>query len=477
MKRSILTALLCVVMGFTACSEGPRPLRMCAEWEPALGTMIVWPLKIPSELVRLLAKDEIIFVLVAYDEDERRARTAFDEWGIDPDHVQFIRTSVESEWTRDYGAQMVFDETGSLTIVDPVYIDTPVFYADNPEVKRGEELLYPGRYPGDDRTNHDVAAYLGHPLRSIKAFLTGGNFLVDGFRSAFMTRAMVDENNTRMSDDEFFEIVWQATGVETIHVLHNTEPFGIQHIDCWLKILDEETLLVKRAPEDHPEYEGIERNLERIRQLKTRYGRPWEILRIDCPPFGTEPDFITKEEMPALPAYTNSLILNRSVLVPLFGGPGDDQAINTYEKAMPGYSVHGILWDQWHSFDALHCRTRAVFDAGMLRMSHARVRSVQPADRPIVVNVEIEAYSRARLIRDELTLNWRRRGGSEWNQVQLQPAEDSGGFAAEIPTQAPDTWLEYYLTAADHSGRRESLPRTAPAGFYSFSTVATVSPG
>jgi len=112
-----------------------------------------------------------------------------------------------------------------------------------------------------------------------------------------------------------------------------------------------------------------------------------------------------------------------------------------------------------------------------LRMSHARVRSVQPADRPIVVNVEIEAYSRARLIRDELTLNWRRRGGSEWNQVQLQPAEDSGGFAAEIPTQAPDTWLEYYLTAADHSGRRESLPRTAPAGFYSFSTVATVSPG
>ncbi len=80
MKRHILGALLCVALGFTACTEGPRPLRMCAEWEPALGTMIVWPLKIPSELVRLLAEDEIIFVLVAYDEDGEKPNGTGFHW-------------------------------------------------------------------------------------------------------------------------------------------------------------------------------------------------------------------------------------------------------------------------------------------------------------------------------------------------------------------------------------------------------------
>ena len=50
-------------------------------------------------------------------------------------------------------------------------------------------------------------------------------------------------------------LVEDFTGVHTCHVLDNTESPGIQHIDCWLKVLDEERLLVKQAPPDHPEFE------------------------------------------------------------------------------------------------------------------------------------------------------------------------------------------------------------------------------
>ena len=38
--------------------------RVVAEWEPALGTMIRWPLGIPMGLVTELASDDIIYVLV-----------------------------------------------------------------------------------------------------------------------------------------------------------------------------------------------------------------------------------------------------------------------------------------------------------------------------------------------------------------------------------------------------------------------------
>ena len=39
-------------------------IRIVAEWEPALGTMIRWPLGIPSDLVVELASDDFLYVLV-----------------------------------------------------------------------------------------------------------------------------------------------------------------------------------------------------------------------------------------------------------------------------------------------------------------------------------------------------------------------------------------------------------------------------
>jgi hypothetical protein len=120
------------------------------------------------------------------------------------------------------------------------------------------------------------------------------------------------------------------------------------------------------------------------------------------------------------------------------------------------------------SFDALHCRTRAVWDPEMLHMRHRRVdESVAPAAaHPI--EVEIRDYSEAGLIPEELTLSWRPSGESSWRVIPLEATEDRGIFAAAIPGAAAGRAVEYFLSAADRSGRRESLPRTAPDGYYSF---------
>jgi hypothetical protein len=36
---------------------------MVAEWEPAIGVLIAWPLSIPKELVMELAKDTKLYLL------------------------------------------------------------------------------------------------------------------------------------------------------------------------------------------------------------------------------------------------------------------------------------------------------------------------------------------------------------------------------------------------------------------------------
>ena len=84
----------------------------------------------------------------------------------------------------------------------------------------------------------------------------------------------------------------------------------------------------------------IEANLNYIlNNFQTPYGRPYRVVRIPMPPdeYGQYPnqwsDYLT---------YTNSLILNNLVLVPIYGLAQDSEALSIYQEAMPGYNIVGI---------------------------------------------------------------------------------------------------------------------------------------
>jgi agmatine/peptidylarginine deiminase len=437
-----------------ATADPPQPVRVCAEWEPAVGTLISWPLGIPQALVVELAADDILFVLVTGPGAEDQARAIFDGWGIDPDQVEYIHTSVQSHWPRDWGPHQIFDGSGRWAIVDPIFEGYPwVPVACQP-------IESPGGGAGDDAVNIDVAGYFGAPLHTMPAYLTGGNFLVDGHAAGFSTCAMVNENEQLWTEAEFLDLAEQFVGISDYHVVNNTENLGIQHIDCWLKVLDEETLLVKRPPLGHEEYDRIEENLQVLESATTCYGRPYTIIRIDCPPFDGY----------NVAAYTNSLILNRKMLVPTFGIPGDAQALQTYAEAMPGYEVVGFP-GAWYHFDALHCRVRAVFDRHMLRITHPRLDpEVDPAPEYEIVAV-IDDRSEAGLIPGELRVYHRLLGETPWSWLLLTPTGAPDTYGAAMPGPAPGSTVEYYVAAADASGRAETLPRTAPAGFYRFTII------
>jgi hypothetical protein len=294
--------------------------------------------------------------------------------------------------------------------------------------------------------------------------LTGGNALVDGRGTVFSTCIMLNENQALgLSEEQFFETVRHEMGINKYVVIPNFELFGIQHIDCFLKLLDEERILVARPPEDHPHYQRSEAIVRELSSLTNAYGRPYRIIRIDTPPYWW--DF--------MPAYTNSLILNRKVLVPLYGIPADRDALETWRKAMPGYQVIGFehqggILERWMSFDALHCRTRAIWDPKMLYMAHRRVDETVTAAEGFPVEVQIRDYSESGLIQEALELSWRLSGEDRWRVIPLEATLDPQTFVASIPSVAAGQGVEYFLSAADRSGRRESLPRTAPDGYYSF---------
>jgi hypothetical protein len=72
-------------------------------------------------------------------------------------------------------------------------------------------------------------------------------------------------------------------------------------------------------------------------------------------------------------------------------------------------------------------------------------------------------------VTEELELSWRLRGEDQWQILRLEAAAEPDVYEASIPGAAPGETVEYFLSAADRSGRRESSPRTAPDGFFHFS--------
>ena len=101
---------------------------MAAEWEPALGTIIAWPLGIPHKLVVELAKDGKLFTMVPDKSAKKEAEKWFTDWGIDLNNVQFIFAdqSVDAWWLRDWGPHAVFTD-GQMKLADGQYPNSTPF--------------------------------------------------------------------------------------------------------------------------------------------------------------------------------------------------------------------------------------------------------------------------------------------------------------------------------------------------------------
>lgn len=438
--------IVLIILQFFAIFCQPAPqVRMIAEWEPAIGTLIRWPLGIPSNLVVELAQDDSIYVLVETLAEKQQAEIAFLNWGVPIYHTNFIFADTYSHWTRDWGPQCLFDGNKEFGILDPMFDGYPWV----PALSRD--------WTEDDAVNAAFAAQMGWSNYQLPAYLTGGNVMYDGYNSAFSSQQMLDENLPILSNYNFFMLMQDYAGIDKYNIISNFENLGIQHIDCIAKLLDEETVLIKEVDIWHPEYFLIEQVVSEFENLTNCFDRPFNIIRIFC-------DYYLGNNVAA---YTNSLILNKKVFVPLFNIPSDDDAIATYEAAMPGYDIIGIPYSDWYYYDALHCRTMGIFDPKMIRIEHKPFIGTIYSNQDYSISCKIIDYSQQGLIDSELHLFWKTTNQTDWNSVLLQETVIDS-FFANIPHQPQGSEIQYYLKAENISGRTICNPIAAPDDFHSF---------
>jgi agmatine/peptidylarginine deiminase len=419
-----------------------KPVRKCAQWEPLTGALIRYynGFGLPVATIREYAEDLTVHIL-CISSQQTNCYNYLNSNGVNMANVDMIDISTNSIWTRDYGPQTVFAD-GTWGFVDHIY--------NRPR-------------PLDDQVPWELGTEWSAPVYGTTLAHAGGNFLIDGHGTGFSTDLVWDENSG-MTHGEIAQVMEDYLGITNYVVLPDISSGGIHHIDCWLKVLNEETLLVKEVASGHAHYAAIEANVATLETLTNCYGRPYNIVRVYCGGIG----------MGRVAAYTNSMILNNKIFVPLFGISTDAAALATYEAAMPGYEVYGYE-DGWLYDDAIHCRTMEIPDRYMLRVDTNPLQDREAGSGDYRVTAYIDDRSEAGLVNDSLLVYWRLEGSPGFNPVVMQTTAYPDSYYADIPLQADSADVEYYVFAKDLSGRRSTRPPVAPLAWYTFNTGQDVS--
>ena len=323
------------------------PIRSIAEYEPMQGALIRYPFGVSTAIIKEIAQDIKVYCLVSSGL-QNSAYNSMNNADVNMDNVEFILGSTDSYWTRDYGPWWVVDGNGDIGIVD---------------------FTYNRPRPNDNDAPLKVSSYLDVPYYSADFISTGGNYMTDGFGMSASTQIAYTENNECNTNDQSSvplapcsyvdNIMEDYYGVDDYHVVADPNNEYIDHIDCWGKFLSPTKMLIRSVPTSHPQYNEIEEVADYFEQVVSSNGEPLEIFRVYTP-----------NDQP----YTNSIILNNKVLVPIMNSSWDDEALEIYEQALPGYDILPFT-GTWQSTDALHCRVKGIPDLSLFEYSQGDVNT------------------------------------------------------------------------------------------------------
>ena len=340
------------------------PVRTMAEWEELQALAIAWngQSTILSEIVRAARLECNVIICCENQSMITSAKSTLIGKGIDiSSNVSFLIAPNNSIWMRDYGPNSVYaNNVDSLYLIDWIY--------NRPR-------------PKDDAVPQLLGAYLSVPVYSTSQapydlVNTGGNFMADGLGTAFSSKLIYDENGpnneygqSNHTPAEVKTILHQFMGIDR-YINMETLPFDvIHHIDMHMKLLDEETLLVGKYPDNTADGPQIEANIQYIlNTYKSAFGTPYKVIRIPMPADGNS-------EYPnsggQYRTYANAVFVNKTVILPFYEQKYDTTALRIWQQSLPGYKVVGINCNSIiGSLGAIHCITKEIGVADPIHVVH-----------------------------------------------------------------------------------------------------------
>ncbi len=435
------------------------PVRTMAEWEEIQALLVTWTQYRPTlaEIIRH-AKEECEVIVICSSAAVAQNQL-LNTYGLDNlDNVTFLEDDYDSIWMRDYGPNTVYEnDVDSLATV---------------------EWIYNRPRPEDDLIPDAIGELLNIPVYSTTLaptdlVNTGGNFTSDGMGTGFASELILEENEpgnpygvTAKTEEQIDQIMQDWMGIDR-YIKMETLPYdAIHHIDMHMKLLDEETILIGEYPAGEADGPQIEENLNYVLDnFMSSFGTPYKVVRVQMPPDdGAYPDTWWADYR----TYTNSVFVNKTILVPVYEEQFDTTALRIYEENMPGYNVVGIdCNDIIESLGALHCITRAIGVNDPLRIVHQEL----PDSYDNYENFTVDAIIQHRSGIESATLWWTTDLDLGYNSVPMtltDPGTDT--WTANLLNNGAASTYYYYIEGNANSGKTQVRPLPAPAGYFEFNT-------
>ena len=449
--------------------ETPPPftnLRAAAEWEEIEVLTIAWEgfSCILKQIVAASISECRVVIFTENSNSTINYLTGSSCGGVlSLDNIDVIEQDLNTIWIRDYGANTVYGSWND----DRILVD----------------WMYNRPRPDDDVIPDALGEYLGIDVYSTTAepydlMNTGGNYMSDGFGTAFESELVHDENNggsnwwttfPNHTPEEIEDIFEVFMGIDTLITMPILPYDGIHHIDMHMKLLDESTIMVSEYPTGVADGPQINANIDYIlSNFTTKWGTPFNVVRIPSPPElgGGYPDTGGWYE-----TYSNAVFVNNKILLPTFYEQYDTTAIRIWEETMPGYEIVGIDCDDSGTdiialSGAIHCITHSVGVEDPLLISHLPLPNTENTTDAYIIN----AYLSHRSGISNAKLQYATSSTGPWTEVEMVESPDMNGedFTASIPAMPEGTDVFYYISGEAYSGKIGSRPMPAPLGYWKF---------
>jgi len=335
----------------------------------------------------------------------------------------------------------------------------------------GDKILM--GYDGDS-TAHIIANYLNKPFVRIPSYyygyyVDGGNWVTDGHGTFNIANISNSDFPVGLVDPAIYSFREYLGVQKTLNVI------GVSiHADYWIKMINEKTFIVSDIPASNylpPIDEYFDHNddiLNSISEIETNlsntFGGNFNFHYIqNAPTFDNTAINTTYQTEVA--SYTNSVILNGTVIVPQFNiQPYDSNAINIYKEVMPGYIVVGANCRQFAvRAGAMHCISREIYDDDPIYIYHDWYADSLNQ----LTDYRVDATIKTNNSISGVDLFWSTDTTIGYQSIPMTLLSQDN-YQVFIPGQPFGTMIFYYIEVNAANGNSIRKPLIAPNGVYTF---------
>lgn len=380
-------------------------------------------------------------------------------------------------WLRDFGPYGVYvGDEDSLAFVKMEY--------------------YPDR-PIDNNYPNYLAELLNLKIYHSNVETEGGNFMTDGWGrniySSVIYYSNLDTIGSIQLDDNGINYKYKKQmTIDQVNQEYNTFlasnnrnvlphlwcDGGTGHIDLYLKLIDDETILTTDFPavfnnKNFDDYNSIKTNVDNLSATKSTYNRNFKILKLPLPTndFGTYSATDCESFNEDARNYINGLIVNKSFIFPTYSNNvtgnknGDAAAVNRLKTLLPGYNIVPIDARILSPLGgAIHCITMQIPADNPVKIWHPSITGYQPLQSQF--NIITKLHNRSGI--QSAQCKWRKSTESEWHSFDLTETDGQHIGSISGSNLMESDSIEYYIEVTSNNGKTMRRPITAPEGYYTF---------